>query len=79
VIFLSCAAFHFCTLEEYYTGGLFLGDINGITEGSFLIFGIFILMGIKGNDFWLEHATESYTYSDLFAYGIIAISIIQLI
>jgi hypothetical protein len=79
VIFLACASFHFCTLEEYYTGGLFLGDINGITEGSFLIFGIFIAMGIKGNDFWLEKATETLTYSDLFAGGICVVSILQLI
>ena len=51
VCILVCASFHFCTLEEYYTGGLFLGPCNGITDGSVGIISTFIAMGIFGNDF----------------------------
>lgn len=48
----TCASFHFSTLEEYYTGGLFLGPLNGISDGSLGIIGLFSLMGIFGNGFW---------------------------
>jgi hypothetical protein len=48
----TCASFHFSTLEEYYTGGLFLGPLNGISDGSLGIIGLFCLMGIFGNGFW---------------------------
>jgi len=53
VCLICCAAFHFCTLEEYYTGGLFLGPCNGITDGSVGIIVTFIIMGFAGNDFWV--------------------------
>lgn len=42
-------SFHFSTLEEYYTGGLFLGIGNGVTDGSVLIIAIFLASGIFGN------------------------------
>jgi hypothetical protein len=50
-------SFHFCTLEEYYIGGLFLGPFNGVTDGSAGIIGIFIATGITGNAFWATQAT----------------------
>lgn len=50
-VITACSVFHFSTLEEYYTGGLFLGPGNGVTDGSVLFFGIFITMGFIGNDF----------------------------
>ena len=49
---LSCACFHFGTLEEYYTGGLFLGPFNPISDGSVAVIGINIFMAIFGNEFW---------------------------
>ena len=49
---IACASFHFCTLEEYYTGGLFLGRFNGVTDGSVGVITLFIVMGFTGNDFW---------------------------
>ena len=51
-IMMSCASFHFCTLEEYYTGGLYLGPFNGVTDGSVGVIFMFLLMGFAGNDFW---------------------------
>ena len=46
----STQAFYFSTLEEYYTGGLYLGIGNGVTDGSALIIGFFIFCGINGNE-----------------------------
>ena len=51
---LTCASFYFSTLEEYYTGGLFLGPLNGVSDGSAGIIAIFIVMGFIGNSFWLN-------------------------
>jgi len=31
------AAFHFATLEEYYTGTLYLPPLNGVSDGSIVI------------------------------------------
>lgn len=44
----STGAFYFATLEEYYTGGLFLGPGNGITDGSIVLIGLFIYCGVFG-------------------------------
>jgi len=52
---LTCASFYFSTLEEYYTGGLFLGPFNGVSDGSAGIIAIFIGMGFAGNGFWLTN------------------------
>lgn len=53
-VMVVCSSFHFSTLEEYYTGGLFLGPGNGVTDGSVVIIGLFIAMGFYGNDFMLN-------------------------
>jgi len=34
-------SFYFCTLEEYYIGGLYLGVGNGVTDGSILLISLF--------------------------------------
>lgn len=44
----STAPFYFATMEEYYTGGLFLGPGNGITDGSIIIIGLFMYCGVVG-------------------------------
>lgn len=46
------ASFHFCTLEEYYIGGLYLGIGNGVTDGSLLLISIFIIQGITSQGFF---------------------------
>ena len=51
--------FYFCTLEEYYTGGLFLGVGNGVTDGSVLMYLMFLFTGFKGNDIWLTEIDSS--------------------
>ena len=63
------ASFHFSTLEEYYTGGLFLGPFNGVSDGSAGIYFIFIFMMIFGNDFWtwtlIDRGEQSIRLVDL--------------
>lgn len=50
---MAIASFHFSTLEEYYTGGLFLGPGNGVSDGSATVIAGFIVMGIYGNEWTL--------------------------
>lgn len=47
-MFIGPAGFYNTILEEYYTGGLFLGYINGVTDGSILVVGMFLFLGIAG-------------------------------
>ena len=47
------SAFHFATLEEYYTGTLYLPPLNGVSDGSFAIIIATIITGSLGNNFWL--------------------------
>lgn len=52
IVLAVTQSFHFCTLEEYYIGGLFLGPFNGVTDGSAALILIFFATGIAGTDFW---------------------------
>jgi len=47
------SAFYYATLEEYYTGGLFLKVCNGVSDGSFAYMCLFLVAGIFGNDIFL--------------------------
>ena len=62
---MSCASFHFCTLEEYYTGGLFLGPFNGVTDGSVGVILLFLLMSLAGNEFWTAEIGETVRLVDI--------------
>jgi len=46
----STQSFYFSTLEEYYTGGLFLGIGNGVTDGSLAIIVLFCVAGFFGTE-----------------------------
>ena len=66
----AISSFHFSTLEEYYTGGLFLGPGNGISDGSAGVITLFIILGIYGNNWVLQPiaGTGSPQISDLLIY-----------
>lgn len=64
-VMAPCASFHFSTLEEYYTGGLFLGPFNGVTDGSALVYLTFLFMAIAGNDFWIWPVANSGTPNEI--------------
>ena len=65
---LGCSNFHFSTLEEYYTGGLYLGPFNGVTDGSVALITLYIAMGIIGNNnFWvIKIASSDIRVIDIF-------------
>lgn len=60
----SCnAVFHFCTLEEYYVGGLFLPPGNAISDGSFIYYLVMVVLTIFGNEFMaLDGIPKDYFY-----------------
>lgn len=64
-VMAPCASFHFSTLEEYYTGGLFLGPCNGVTDGSIGVYFVFLLMAVAGNDFWRWPVANSGTPNEI--------------
>lgn len=45
------AAFHFITLEEYYSGNLYLGPCNGVSDGSIVTIAITTTLIFTGNNF----------------------------
>ena len=62
-------------LEEYYTGGLFLGLINPITDGSIALIGIYVYLGFFGSaEFTYIYNIDigstifSFTLAELFVY-----------
>jgi ethanolaminephosphotransferase len=66
VPFLAIVAFYFSTWEEYYTGILYLGYINGPTEGLIIACATMILSGIYGPAIWsqpLMFYTPKYFHS----------------
>ena len=53
-VLFPCASFFFSTIEEYYTGGLFLLPFNGVTDGSLAIYISMIYMATFKNDIWTQ-------------------------
>ena len=47
---LNLTVFNFATLEEYYTGSRDLPPMNGVSDGSVLIIGLYLALGIVGSD-----------------------------
>eukprot|EP00352_Strombidinopsis_acuminata_P002918 CAMPEP_0176385838 /NCGR_PEP_ID=MMETSP0126-20121128/35464_1 /TAXON_ID=141414 ORGANISM="Strombidinopsis acuminatum, Strain SPMC142" /NCGR_SAMPLE_ID=MMETSP0126 /ASSEMBLY_ACC=CAM_ASM_000229 /LENGTH=84 /DNA_ID=CAMNT_0017752427 /DNA_START=470 /DNA_END=724 /DNA_ORIENTATION=+ len=52
------AAFHLPTLEEYYSGTLYLPPINGVGEGSVFAMILYLITGFTGSGLW---ATELFS------------------
>ena len=50
--------FHINTLEEYYCGGLFLTTGNGVTDGSFGLYTLMIIMAILGDHWCTQEAVK---------------------
>lgn len=44
------AVFHTITADEYYTGVLILQECNGVTDLSFILYGVLIIAGIFGSE-----------------------------
>jgi len=68
-------AFFFIVLEEYYKGYFKLGPLNGVSDASVLIIGIFLLSAVVGYEFWQYQISFLYGYTTsqafLFSQGLI--------
>ena len=65
IVVIAATNFYFSTWETYHTGTLYLGYINGPTEGLLLAIVSMIISGIYGPHFW---CTKVSTHIDLPAY-----------
>ena len=50
-IFTVVFAFYTATLEEYYIGGLHLPPLNGVSDGSVVVYLTFISLSYFGTEF----------------------------
>jgi len=74
LLIATLSSFHFCTLEEYYTGGLFLPPFNAISDGSIGFIGLFIYCGLFGNEWSQEIVYKEVRFVDVFVYVAIFIN-----
>lgn len=72
-------SFYFCTLEEYYIGGLYLGVGNGVTDLSLFLISLFFICGFNSEFFLqtLNFTWKSTNYSILYADIIVYATIIS--
>ena len=65
VLMLS-SGFYFCAWEQYHTGTLTLGYVNGPVDGIlFVVFVIYFGTALLGNEYWSAHEFEGLLYSQL--------------
>jgi hypothetical protein len=69
------SAFHFVTLEEYYSGYLYLPIFNGVSDGSIAIVALSFATGFVGNNIW---ATPLYDGTWLNIDGVTVLTLGQL-
>ncbi|KAI8369737.1 hypothetical protein BD560DRAFT_397675 [Blakeslea trispora] len=86
LLFVTIAGFYLSTAEEYYTGVLYLGYVNGPTEGIIVTCMAFIWSGIFGVASWHVRVSEiswlswlthfilpkATTFADVFVWGMVA-------
>ncbi|KAI9149682.1 hypothetical protein H9P43_009859 [Blastocladiella emersonii ATCC 22665] len=58
VAFMTTVAFYFSTWEEYHTGTLYLGYVNGPTEGLIIACVMSMISGVMGPAFWHQRAAD---------------------
>lgn len=54
----TCIGMYFSTWETYYTHTLYLGVVNGPTEGLVVSLSTMVISGVMGTDIWKEDAVE---------------------
>ncbi|KAF7157085.1 hypothetical protein CNMCM5623_001073 [Aspergillus felis] len=63
---VPCLAMYFSTWETYHTHTLYLGYINGPTEGLLVAIGIMIASGYYGPQIWSRPIVEFLNYPQVF-------------
>jgi ethanolaminephosphotransferase len=69
---LAFWSFYVPTWEEYETGTLYLGVVNGPTEGIISLCIIYVLTGMFGAEFWDTTVMGGWLLKDVSAVGLIA-------
>lgn len=65
IIFIGTTTFFFSTWETYYTGCLYLGYMNGPTEGLLIAVISLIISGIYGPKFWWQPISKLVPFLQL--------------
>jgi ethanolaminephosphotransferase len=60
LLLLTTLPFFLSTWEEYHTGVLYLGYVNGPTEGLILACVVMLISGFMGPLFWRSNAVELF-------------------
>ena len=63
---VPCLAMYFSTWETYHTHTLYLGYINGPTEGLLIAISIMVISGIWGPQVWSQPITNLLNYPQIF-------------
>jgi hypothetical protein len=53
---IAVSNFYLCTLEEFYTGTLYLGYFSGPVEGIVVLIGVYLVSAVFGSQIWLKPA-----------------------
>ena len=64
-VLMMSSGFYFCAWEQYHTGTLTLGYINGPVEGILLLVAIFLGTAVFGNEFWTSNSVGGLTYAQV--------------
>ena len=64
-------------IEEYYTGGLFLGPFNGVSDGSIVLYTFFTIGAFLGNDTFnlITFSNYNFRVTDVITLAIILLQI----
>lgn len=63
VTFMTCIAMYMSTWETYHTHVLYLGYLNGPTEGIIVVVATMLISGFKGIEFWDTPIYEAIPFS----------------
>ena len=62
---VPCVAMYFSTWETYHTHTLFLGYLNGPTEGLIIVIAVMVVSGYYGPEVWGRPIKEVFNYPGL--------------
>lgn len=60
LLLLTTLPFFLSTWEEYHTGVLYLGYVNGPTEGLIIACVVMLMSGFLGPEFWRESVVNVF-------------------
>eukprot|EP01061_Rhynchopus_euleeides_P035402 TRINITY_DN59654_c0_g1_i1.p1 TRINITY_DN59654_c0_g1~~TRINITY_DN59654_c0_g1_i1.p1 ORF type:complete len:422 (+),score=155.27 TRINITY_DN59654_c0_g1_i1:41-1267(+) len=64
-VMMLSTGFYFCAWEQYHTGTLTLGYVNGPVDGILFVCGIYFATAYFGNTFWCDNEVYGLRYAQL--------------